>query len=423
MRMQTQASILAVAIASCLVAGEAVSAADVIKGYRAEVAVTAETRLDTIFPLANQSPAKPPDGWFAGYDSTRQTYELFVPKNYNPKKPVGVVLFVSPSAKAMGWPHWKEACEKHGVIFAGPHAAGNDCPSPRRVRIVLDVLDELRRNYNVDADRTYIGGFSGGGRIACSIAFALPELFGGVIPICAAGDLRDESWLRQRAIDRLSVAHITGDGDFNLGEVERFRGPILADVGVRSRVKVIPKMGHSVPTGAPLAETLKWLDEGVKDRAAMAKAHPASRMAGDSQATREDQADALLAEGKARLKNDDTLYSGLMQLSGVRIRWPDLPAATEATEILTEYDGRKDHPWERDDVAEQRKFLIARARGLDRYATGPLPDTYAKQKPAMLEGALKLWGEVIQDGHDEKIVEEARTRVVELEDALQKAKN
>lgn len=406
----------------CITTNEGAKAAEIPKGYQAEVAVTAPTRLDAIFPLANQSPAKPPDGWLDGYDSTKQTFELFVPKGYNAKKPAAVVLFVSPSAKAMGWPHWKEACEKHNVIFAGPHNAGNDCPQPRRVRIVLDVLDEVRRSFKIDADRTYISGFSGGGRIACSIGFALPELFGGVVPICAAGDLRDESWLRQRVIDRLSVEHITGESDFNRGEVERFRGPMLEEVGARSRVRVIPKMGHGVPTGQPLIETLKWLDEGAKDRAALAKRFPASRIDGDEDVTRGTLAKQLLAEGKTRLKSDKTLYVGLMQLSGVRVRWEDLPEAREATQILTDFDGKDSKPWEEDDIAEQRKFLIARARGLDRYASGPLPETYAKQKPAMIEGAIKLWSDVIQDGHDLKVVEEAKKRVIELTDALQKAK-
>ena len=41
-------------------------------------------------------------------------------------------------------------------------------------------------------------GFSGGGRVACNIAFSLPEYFGGVIPIGSAGELRPENWLRKR---------------------------------------------------------------------------------------------------------------------------------------------------------------------------------------------------------------------------------
>ena len=284
----------------------------------------------------------------------------------------------------------------------------------------MDVLDDVRRKYRTDVERTYIGGFSGGGRIACAIAFALPENFGGVIPVCAAGDLREESWLRDRVIRRLSVAHITGDTDFNRGEVERYRGPMLAELGVRSKIWVMPKMGHSVPTGAALLPVYKWLDEAAEDRAELSKKYPASHMPAEETPSREEQAKALLAEAKGRLNDPKTLYSGLMQLSGIRTRWADLPEAKEATTILSEYDNRDERPWEQDDLAEQRKFLIAKAHALDAYATGPLPDQYKKQKVEMLKGAQTLWLQVVKDGQDEKAVAEGQKRLIELSDLIEK---
>ena len=63
----------------------------------------------------------------------------------------------------MGQRFLREACAKSGFILAGPRAAGNRCPIRKRVRIVLDVLDDVRRRYRTDPDRTYIAGFSGGG--------------------------------------------------------------------------------------------------------------------------------------------------------------------------------------------------------------------------------------------------------------------
>src|SRR5262249_25455661 len=158
-----------------------------------------------------------------------QTYELFVPAAKD-KKPLPLILFVSPNNDASGWKSFESVCKQQGILFAGAHGAGNNCPGQKRVRIILDVLDDVRRNYPVDPDRTYVPGFSGGGRIACAIVFALPELFGGAMPICASGDLREETWLRHRVQDRLSVALLTGQTDFNRGEVERLRGPYLTAV-------------------------------------------------------------------------------------------------------------------------------------------------------------------------------------------------
>lgn len=394
---------------------------EVPAGYRAQVPVTAPTRLDYVFPLANQSPATTPDGWLKDYDSKKQTYEQFVPNSYDPKRTWPLVLFVSAGNRSTGFRAWQEVCEQQGVLFAGPHGAGNATDMRQRVRIVLDVLDDMRRKFHIDPDRTYISGFSGGGRIACQLGFSLPEVFGGVVPLCAAGELRKESWLRHRAIDRLSVALVTGENDFNRGEVERFRGPLLRDLGVRTRIDVQPGLGHGMPSAAVLSEVYQWLEAGTKSRQALAEQYPASRAGSQNVPSRPQAAAALLQEARSRLEQPETLYSGLMQLQGVMVRWNDLPEAKQAREILLEYDADPNAAWRNDDIAEQRQHLIARARALDAYASGPLPETYQKQRPAMLKAAIALWQQVLADGQDDKAVREADVRLPVLRKELQQS--
>lgn len=398
-----------------------VRAADPVKGYQAKVKVSAPTRIDWTFAVSNQSVEKPPAEWLGDYDSTKQTYEVFVPPNYDSKKSCAVVLFISPGNGPGGWKEWEPVCKKEGIIFASPHGAGNDCPGKKRVRIVLDVLDDLRRTYNTDADRTYISGHSGGARMAGIIGFALPEYFGGVIPCCAGVEMRNEVWLRQRVTDRLSVALLTGETDFNRGEIERFRGPLLAEVGVRSKVWVAPKTGHAVPA-ALLPETFKWLEEGLPKRRALAKKYPASHIAADKAPSREEWSKQLLAEGKERLGSKDTLYSGLMQLQGTMVRWNGLAASADAKKILLEYEGRKEKPWEEEDLAEQRKYMAASARGLDAYASGPLPAQYEKQRVEMAREAQKLWFILFKEDPDSAAGKEAQKRIPELQKIIDKEK-
>lgn len=381
------------------------------KGFQEKVKVGADTRLDWTFAVANRSVAKTPAEWLGEYSSAKQEYALYVPANYNARQSYPVVLFIAPGNEAGGWKEWEAVSKKEGIIFAAPFGVGNGVSGKKRARIALDVLDDLRRNYNVDADRTYITGFSGGGRIACAIAFALPEYFGGVLPICSAGELRDEPWLRQRVIDRLSVGFLTGENDFNRGECERFRGPMLASVGVRTKVWVAPNSGHAVPA-ALLPEAFKWLEEGVAKRRELAKQFPASRIS--DAPSREDWAKLLSKEGKDRLGDRKTVYTGLMQLKGVMDRWPDTSTAGEVKKILLDYDSKDERPWEEDDIAEQRRFLIARARGLSDYASGPLPKEYIKQRPEMARESIDLWELILKDGQDAKAVEEAKKRIPEL---------
>ena len=88
--------------------------------------------------------------------------------------------------------------------------------------------------------------------------------------------------------------------------------------------------------------------------------------------------------------------------------------AKEAKEILVKYEG-PDLDWEKEDIAQRRKFLIARAKALTDYATGPLPQQYTGQRPGMAKGAIELWNMVIEDGQDKAAVEEGRKRLAELQ--------
>lgn len=407
-------------------------------GYQKEVTVRHATRLDWIFAVSNQSLPEAPAEWLEGYDSAKQRYELYVPTTAKGiRKPAAkatakskktksagdgmpLIVFISAGEQPAGWAQLQSLCEQQGIVFASPYDAGNNTPMPKRVRIVLDVLDDVRQRHAIDPDRTYLAGFSGGGRTACGIAFALPELFGGVIPVCAGGDLRDETWLRHRIIDRLSVAMITGTGDFNLSEVSRFRGPMLTEMGVRTQVTVVDRMGHGIPDSKTFAKVYDWLEAGVADRRKLAVSKPASRIGGDLAPTREQWAKLLFEEAESQLKNPKAQYAGLMLLQGAMQRWPDLPTAEEARKILLDYEAKAGHPWEADDIAEQRKFLIARARALSDYATGDLPDQYAKQRSAMLEAAINLWMMIVQDGQDAEAVADGQKRLPDLKQRLEK---
>jgi pimeloyl-ACP methyl ester carboxylesterase len=370
-----------------------------------------------VFTSATQSPAKPPVNFLPkDFDSTKQSYELFVPKRKDSKQPAPAILFISAANDPQGWKTFEKPCKDLGYVFIGVRGAGNDVPGPKRCRIVLDCLDDVRRQIPLDPDRTYIAGFSGGARMACAIGFALPELFGGILPICASGDLRPEPWLRHRAIDRLSVALVTGTTDFNRGEVERWRGAFYKEIGIRTRVWT-PSVGHTLPPTAIATEAIKWLEESRGKRAELAKKHAATRSSPDVASDRESAAKALLAEGQEKVKSKETLHAGLMLMKGVLERWPDLPAAADAKKTLLEYEGKSDRTWEKEDIAEQLKYYTAEARSLGDYALKGIPEAsqYAKQRPNLAKRAIELWTVVISASADSAIAKEGKEKIAELE--------
>jgi hypothetical protein len=377
-------------------------------GYHKSVKVTASTRLDWTFAVSNRSLASPPKDWLGEYDSTKQTFELYVPPKKG-KGPPPAILFLSPSNEPSGWKAFEKLCKAKGILFVGPRGAGNDCPGKKRIRIALDVLDQVRRDHGIDPARTYIAGFSGGGRMAGAIAFALPELFGGVMPICASKTLREEPWLRHRAIERLRVAHLTGEKDFNRGEVERLATVYFREIGAKAKTWTQSGLGHGIPNEKILGEAFAFMETGAKERAGMLKV---------ADHAREKQAGQLLAEGQKLMKTPKTLYPGLMRLKGLMERWPDTAAAKKAEDILLAQQKSADKSWEKEDVAQQRLFLFAQAKALDAYGMGPLAPVYEGQRPGMLKKALEFYKQLAADSPGSDIGKEAKKRITAIEAKL-----
>ncbi len=186
-------------------------------------------------------------------------YHLFVPRGYDGREAAPLMAFISPDGEPLEWDCWRQICERAGALYCAPVGAGNDCPVGLRTRIVLDMLDDVRRRYRVDPDQTYLAGFSGGGRMACRIAFALPDQFGAVVPICGAEPPPEPAPLRQRIKGRLSVALVTGQADVSRKENEAVLAPQFADLGVRSKLWVVPRLAHDMPPADVLADVYAWL--------------------------------------------------------------------------------------------------------------------------------------------------------------------
>ncbi len=343
----------------------AVQAADT--GYQAEVTVQQATRLDWEFVASGfgKDALRLP----ADYDSTQQRYQLFVPKNYEASKNWPLLVFISPGDDPMGWKHWQKICQDSDTLFCAAYGAGNNCPAGKRVRIVLDMLDDVRRQYRVDADQTYIAGFSGGGRMACTIGFALPEYFGGVVPICGTNPLPRLDYLRHRVQVRLSVAFVTGDTDFNRRENEDFMFPFFQDLSIRSRLWVAAKTGHAIPGTDVLAEAKKWLDDDLKRRRADAKERPGLSASPTEVATSLVQAKGLLETAEDELKKPERTFRAVALMQGINARWGKTEPAEKARALLKEIadDPQRLKLIEEQGGAEERLVLGAQGRSLEKY--------------------------------------------------------
>jgi predicted esterase len=330
------------------------------------VAVRRPTRLDWeyVAGIFGADAARLP----ADYDSSRQRYDLFVPPAVKADKPCPLVLFLSPGDDPMGWRAWQRVCEEQDVFFCSPYAAGDGVAPGLRVRLVLDVLDDVRRRYAIDPARTYVAGLGGGARLACDVALTLPEYFGGVAAIGGGAAPFRHDYLRQRARDRLAVAVVTGAKDFGRPECEAFLHPLLQDLGIHSRLWVVNGLGHDLPPPAILAEVYSWLESDLDRRRQDARQRPGLAIAPGEVPTRRIFGERMLAEAEARLRRPDEVHRGAALLVGLVVRCDRTDAADRARELLRQL---RDDPEQRRRLAElggaeERQALAAQARALDR---------------------------------------------------------
>jgi hypothetical protein len=231
------------------------------------------------------------------------------------------------------------------------------------------MLDDVRRRCRIDPEQTYLSGFSGGGRMACTIAFALPEYFGGVIPFCGTNPLNQLAYLRHRVHDRLSVAFVTGATDFNRKENEVYMFPSFKELEIRSRLWVVPRMGHGVPPPPVLAGVYRWLADDLPRRRKDARNHPDLAAKPDQTQTPDALASAYLKAATAALQVPEQTWRGVALLQGITRRWPETAPAKKAKQVLKELldDPARSKLIAVQGGAEEQRDLAAQARALERF--------------------------------------------------------
>jgi predicted esterase len=117
----------------------------------------------------------------APLDLGSERFTVFVPK-HQPDAGYALLVFIPPWPVALLPAGWQEALERYGTVFVSAARSGNDANVlDRRVPLALVAAANLRRRFRIDASRVYVGGFSGGARVALRLALAYPDVFSGAL--------------------------------------------------------------------------------------------------------------------------------------------------------------------------------------------------------------------------------------------------
>jgi hypothetical protein len=106
-----------------------------------------------------------------------ETFDIFVPDSYpNRQQPYGLMAHAS-SGDFPGAPYndWMEVLEEKNIIWVSGLEIGNSVWVGKRKGKTILALKRMMELYDIDPERVYVSGFSGGSLVAGSVAFCNPS--------------------------------------------------------------------------------------------------------------------------------------------------------------------------------------------------------------------------------------------------------
>ena len=254
-------------------------------------------------------------------DLAAETFLISIPSQ-KPPGGYGLMVFVPPWEKAQLPQGWGPVLDQAGMIFVTAAHSGNsqDIVS-RREPLALIAAANMLAQYDINAAHVFVGGMSGGSRMALRLALAYPDIFRGAF-LNSGSDVIGTIYeplppapLFQQFQTGTRLLYVTGDHDAANVEQEirsqrSMRDWCVSDTGTIR----MPFTGHEVAPAAILKRALDMLlAADHPDPAPLAACR--ARIEADV-AAKLDQVDKLIGSGKrddakTLLKDIDSGFGGL----------------------------------------------------------------------------------------------------------------
>jgi tetratricopeptide (TPR) repeat protein len=186
---------------------------------------------------------------------SKQSYTLYLPKNYSTDKKWPILFAFDPGARAkLPLELFKTTAEKYGYIVVCSKNSRNG-PTEPIDRAIFAMWKDTRERFSIDTRRIYATGFSGGARAASRFHILTGNSCAGIIA-CGAGISP-----AIRNLERIKPAAwygIVGMADFNYYEFMDLDAA-FDDTGVIHLVDVID-LDHRWPPPEVCARAIDWME-------------------------------------------------------------------------------------------------------------------------------------------------------------------
>lgn len=253
-------------------------------------------------------------------DLLREKFVLYVPAQ-EPPGGYALLVFVPPWEDARLPAQWFAAFERHGFIVVSAADSGNDANVlDRREPLALLAAHNIMQRYRVDASRIYVGGFSGGSRVALRLAVAYPDLFRGVL-LNAGSDTIGNAQVPLPPADLFHqfqatrIVYLTGGRDAeHLDQDAKSRHSLQQWCVFDVTSESMPWTGHEVADASAFEHALAALTDAGKrdaDKLAACNARIDQELAAQAREVEDLHARGSSAKARDALATLDERYGGL----------------------------------------------------------------------------------------------------------------
>lgn len=215
-------------------------------------------------PLLESAKVYPEDGPPRGritemLAAHNREYWAYIPENYNPAEPQGLVVWLHPAGDTMEadiYKQWKTLCDRRGLILLGPKAEQVAGWTPNDAEFVTDLIADFRERYTIDPHRVVIHGHASGGPLAWVFSFKNRELVRGcsisASPLPLPPPENDPA-------QRLQFHLLSGADDATHEPMEK-SAELLRQRGYPVSLPTLSVTAGKYPTGDALEDLARWVD-------------------------------------------------------------------------------------------------------------------------------------------------------------------
>lgn len=201
-------------------------------------------------------------------DLANENFLIYVPSSPPPAAGYELMVFVPPWDRARLPEEWSSVLDDHHMIFVTAARSGNDQNVlTRREPLALLAEANIAARYRINPARIYVGGMSGGSRVAMRLALAYPDVFVGAFLNAGSDPFGSSSIpippadLFRRFQENTRFFYATGAQDFaNLELDGRSIQSMRAFCAFHTERETMMNLGHAVAPASVLAKGLSYLE-------------------------------------------------------------------------------------------------------------------------------------------------------------------